>query len=243
VPPPPADSRFAGPGVYLYHKDISQGRVSVLLPGILRDDPDYFPILVMNDILGGGGFTSRITHRVRTEEGLAYDAGSRFDGGEFYPPPFRAFLQTKSASVARATAIVFEEMKRIATEPVSDAELATTRQGIIDRFPAVFGGKARVAERFAHDEITGRYAQDPDFWQAYRQRVAAVTQDDVRRVAARHLDPAAAAVLIVGDEPAILAGDPGYPDDLKSLSPAGCHRLPPRDPLTLQRSVTAQPAP
>ncbi len=243
VPPPPAESRFSPAGVYLYHKDISQGRVSVLLPGILRDDPDYFPILVMNDILGGGGFTSRITHRVRTEEGLAYDAGSRFDGGAFYPPPFRAFLQTKSASVAHATAIVFEEMKRIAAEPVSDAELATTLQGIIDRFPAVFGGKARVAERFAHDEITGRYAKDPDFWQAYRKRVAAVTHDDVRRVAARHLDPTAAAVLIVGDEPAMLAGDPARPARLQSLSPGGYHRLPPRDPLTLKRSAPPRPAP
>ena len=240
VPPPPAESHISPAGVYLYHKDISQGRVSVLLPGILRDDPDYFPILVMNDILGGGGFTSRIMHRVRTEEGLAYDVGSRFDGGEFYPPPFRAFLQTKSSSVAQATAIVFEEMKRIAAEPVSDNELATTQRGLIDRFPAVFGGKARVAERFAHDEITGRHATDPAFWQAYRRRVAAVTKEDVRRVAARHLDPAAAVILVVGDSAAIEAGDPARPVSLKSLTSGGLHRLPPRDPLTLQPSAPGQ---
>ncbi|HEV8231446.1 MAG TPA: insulinase family protein, partial [Thermoanaerobaculia bacterium] len=59
APPIPTNTAFAKPGVYIVDKDVNQGRVSVLLPGIRRDDPDFFPVLVMNDILGGGGFTSR----------------------------------------------------------------------------------------------------------------------------------------------------------------------------------------
>src|SRR5205085_590746 len=69
-PPIPTDTQFAKPGAYLVDKDVNQGRVSLLLPGVLRDDPDYFPIMVMNRILGGGGFTSRIVNRVRSDEGL-----------------------------------------------------------------------------------------------------------------------------------------------------------------------------
>ena len=56
-----------------------------MLPGIMRDNPDYFAVMVMNDILGGGGFTSRIMNRVRSDEGLAYSARSSFPGGVYYP--------------------------------------------------------------------------------------------------------------------------------------------------------------
>jgi len=74
----PTGTQFAKPGVYIVNKDVNQGRVSMMLPGILRDDPDYFAVAIMNNILGGGGFTSHIMERVRSDEGLAYSAGSRF---------------------------------------------------------------------------------------------------------------------------------------------------------------------
>jgi predicted Zn-dependent peptidase len=67
----PTNTVFASPAVYIVDKDVNQGRVAMMLPGIRRDDPDYFPVLIMNDILGGGGFTSRIMNRVRSDEGLA----------------------------------------------------------------------------------------------------------------------------------------------------------------------------
>ena len=64
----PTNTVFATPGVYLVDKEVNQGRVAMMLPGIKRDDPDYFPAVIMNNILGGGGFTSRIMNRVRTDE-------------------------------------------------------------------------------------------------------------------------------------------------------------------------------
>src|SRR5262249_34160408 len=85
LPPIPTDTRPAAPGTYIVDKDVNQGRVAMILPGIKRDDPDYFAVVIMNDILGGGGFTSRIMSRVRSDEGLAYDAGSSFPGGVYYP--------------------------------------------------------------------------------------------------------------------------------------------------------------
>ena len=101
VPPPvPTEKKFAAPGVYLVDKEVNQGRVTILLPGIQRDDPDFPATQVMNDILGGGGFTSRIMNRVRSDEGLAYGAGSAFPGGVYYPLAFQAGFASKSRTVA-----------------------------------------------------------------------------------------------------------------------------------------------
>jgi len=234
LPPIPTNTDFAKPGVYLVNKDVNQGRVSVMLPGILRDDPDYFAVMVMNDILGGGGFTSRIMNRVRSDEGLAYSAHSSFPGGVYYPLTFTASFQTKSRTVAYATAIVLEEMKKIAAEPVTDKELATAKDGFIDRFPHNFATKEQVATTFAQDEFTGRYAKDPEFWKKYRARISAVTKDDMLRVAKKYLTPEKVAILVVGQEDDILKGHPDHPVTLKSLGGDRYTQLPLRDPLTMK---------
>ncbi|MCX7722564.1 MAG: insulinase family protein [Verrucomicrobiae bacterium] len=233
-PPIPTNAAFAAPGVYLVHKQINQGRVSILLPGIMRDDPDYFAALIMNDILGGGGFTSRIMNRVRSDEGLAYSARSTMPGGVYYALPFTASFQTKSRTVAFATSIVLEELRRMTAEHVTDHELATAKQGFIERFPRNFATKEQVALTFAQDEFTGRYAKDPEFWKLYRSRISAVTKEDVQRVAKRFLHPDRVAIIVVGDEPEILKGHPDHPVSLKSLAGGKYTRLPLRDPLTLK---------
>ncbi|MEY4692009.1 MAG: hypothetical protein RIT19_2334 [Verrucomicrobiota bacterium] len=233
-PPIPADLRPAAPGVYLVDKDVPQGRVSILLPGVMRDDPDYPTILLMNDILGGGGFTSRIMNRVRSDEGLAYSAGSSFPGGVWYPSTFRAGFQSKSRTVAYATSIVLEEMKRMAAGPVTDEELQTAKRSFIDSFPENFNTKAKVASIFAREEFTGRYAKAPDFWKGFRERLERVGRDDIQRVAAKHLHPDRVAILVVGNKQEVLKGHPDHPVSLEKLLPVPLTELPMRDPLTLE---------
>jgi predicted Zn-dependent peptidase len=241
-PPIPTNTAFAAAGVYVVNKEVNQGRVSIMLPGIRRDNPDYFSVVVMNDILGGGGFTSRIMNSVRSDEGLAYDASSSFPGGVYYPLTFTAEFQSKSRTVAYAASIVMNELKKIAAAPPTEQELNTSKSGYIDRFPGNFSTKGRIANIFAADEFTGRYARDPQYWAKYRERIGAVTGADVQRVAKKYLAPEKAVILIVGQKSEVLMKLPDHPVELKDLTGGKLNDVPLRDPMTM-KPMTATNSP
>jgi len=234
APPVPQAQKYGKPGVYIVNKDVNQGRVSIMLPGIRWDAPDYYAIQVMNDVLGGGGFTSRITNRVRSDEGLAYSARSAFPGGVYYPVVFRAGFQSKSRTVAYATSIVLEEIERITREPVTKEELLTTKKSFIDTFPNNFASAAQVVSAFASDEMIGRYAKQPHYWANYRDNIESVDIAAVQHVAKQRLKLDQMIILIVGQKGEILKGHPDHPVKLGRLVKGGVIELPMRDPLTMQ---------
>ncbi|MEJ7713025.1 MAG: pitrilysin family protein [Pyrinomonadaceae bacterium] len=199
-------------GVYVVNKsDVNQGRVTIGHAGTTRDNPDFHALSIMNDILGGGGFSSRILSRVRSDEGLAYSADSSFSFGVYYPGDFRATFQSKSSTTAQAADLVLEEINRIRTAQVSVEELQRAQNYATEIFPRFFATPAQIAGTFAQDEYTRRPA---DFWDKYRERVRAVTAADILRVAQKYLQPEQLMVLVVGNIDDITKGNPDRPQHL-----------------------------
>jgi predicted Zn-dependent peptidase len=220
-------------GVYTVHKaDVNQGRVSLGHVGSMRDNPDFYAISIMNDILGGGGFTSRITSRVRSDEGLAYSAGSSYGFGIYNPGIFRASFQSKNPTTSQAIDIIMEEINRLRTGKVTAEELETSKNSFIEVFPRNFSTAAQVAGLFAQDEFTKR---SPDYWATYRDRIRAVTAEDVQRVAQKYLQPDKLVVLVVGNIDEITKGNPDKPQYslLKIAKDGQIKRIALPDPLTL----------
>jgi predicted Zn-dependent peptidase len=229
MPDPPAPTNEIKPGVYHIEKDIPQGKFQILSRGIKRDDPDAVAIEMMNDVLGGSGFTSRIMNRVRTEEGLAYGAGSGFASRVYYPGTFQARFDSKNETCALAAKIVFEEFNKIRTTPVGESELETVKNSAIETFPQNFSSKAGMVGLFINDEWTNRPS---DYWQTYRDKVKAVTPAEVQRVAQRTIDPTKMAIFIVGKWAPIAAGDVNGRATMKEFFGGEVNHLPLRDPLT-----------
>ena len=227
----PQPTGSAKPGVYLVDKkDVNQGRISMGHMGSKRPLGDEAAIEVANDILGGGGFTAWMMKRVRSDEGLAYGAYSRYGIGDLMPGTFRAYVQTKSATCARATALTRELMVKLLAGEYTPKELETSKVSFIETLPRTFETRWKTVLRFAGDELVGR---DRTYWPTYRQRIGAVTAPAARDAAIKYIHPDQLVILMVGNVEDILKGSPDHPDaTIESLGPIT--RLPLRDPLTLQ---------
>ncbi len=231
VADPPVPDHTLTPGVYHVPKDIPQGKVAIGMRSITRDDPDAIALDVLNDILGGGGFTSRIMRSVRSNEGLAYSASSRLSPRVDYPGEFRAGFESKNPTVALATKIILQQIADVRNELVTEEELETAKQSLIETFPRVFESKPQMLSVFVSDEWTNR---PEGFWQTYRNRVQAVTAEDVQRVARKHLDPAKMAILVVGNWEEVAKGDLDGRATMADFFGGEVTHLPLRDPLTLE---------
>jgi predicted Zn-dependent peptidase len=233
IAPVPKPEYTPSAGIYLVDKkDVNQGRVRMGHLGTLITNPDHVALSVMNGILGGGGFTSRIMSRVRSDEGLAYSAGSAFHHGVYYEGSFLVGFQSKSPTVAQAIAIVREEIEKLRTGKVTQEELETEKNQIIESFPNRFATAGAIAGQFASDYFTGL---PEDYWQKFRDRVRAITVDEVQRVASKYLHPDKLTILIVGNVDDILKGNPDRPQfQLTKLGfGAEVTRIPLPDPLTM----------
>jgi len=236
-PEVPAPTHTFTPGVYYYEKDQNQVQVLIGHRGIERDNPDAIGVDVMNDILGGSGFTSRITNSVRTREGLAYTAGSVMRPKVGYPGTFMSYFFTKVPTTALATRLVFDEIDRIQKEAVTTNELETIENNTIETFPRTFESKQAMMNLFMSDERTGRPA---DYWQTYRDRVRDVDADAVQKAANEYLHPKDAVILVVGPWEKIKEGNAGSEADparvatMDEFFGGKATEIPQRDPETLK---------
>jgi len=217
----------AKPGVYFIQKAINQGYINLGHLGIEDTNPDFFAVQVMNFILGGGSFTSRITTKVRSDEGLSYNQGSRFTTRWGFPGTFSGYVQTKSSTVGYAISLILAEFNRIRTEPVSDAEMETAVNYFLESFADAFQSAQATMSSFANLEMTGK---PMDYYKTFRAKIQAVTKARVQEVATKYVHPDKAAIMIVGDfEPCNKGGDK-WPGPLDKLGQV--HRINLIDPMT-----------
>ncbi len=231
LPPIPTQANAIAAGLYGVNKDdVTQTRVRMFHPGPRRGDPQEFAIEVMNDILGGGGFTSRITKRVRSDEGLAYSAGSTYPLGNYYPGMYLAYFQSKNVSVPEATKIVLEEISNIQNEPVSEKELNTAKQAVISILNERYSNASRKAAAFTFDHLLNTPAS---YWQNYEASTLAVSIADVQKAANDHLHPEKLRILMTGKLSEAGKGD-GESGTIEEVTGLKMQQIPLKDPLTLE---------
>ena len=191
---PKVDRRFEKAVFYAY-KDINQANVIMGHLGIHRKSSDYFPVMIMNFILGGGSFTARIPGRIRSDEGLAYSAYSAFqtarDIGMFF-----VSCQTKLESTNRAISIALEELENIRKTPIDKDELSQAKETFMNQFVFRFTTSASIVGQ----KVDIEYEDLPlNYIETYLDNVQAVTHEDVQRVARKYLYPDEIKILVVGD--------------------------------------------
>jgi len=187
--------------------DLTQTYICMGHLGIEKKHPDSFPIKVMNYILGGGGFASRLVDEVRSKRGLTYDVGCRFDANKL-AGAYQVTTFTRNDSTAAAIAAIIDQIKRIRTEGVTDKELQETKSFYSGYFPLQFETPSQIATQILDVEL---YDLGEDYIKNYRGNINAVSKEDVLRVAQKYLDPDNLKLVVVSKA-----------DDVKaSLEPLG----------------------
>lgn len=182
--------------VLLAHKQVGQSVIKMGHLGLEKSNPDQYAVRVMDYILGGG-FTSRLTQEIRSNQGLAYHAGSRFDIGRRFPGTFIAETETKSASTAKAISLMKSIITGMTTAPVTPEELQQARESIINSFIFGFTRADSIVTQQARLEFFG---YPPGYLENFRDNIARVTADDILRVAGKYLHPEELTFMVVGDE-------------------------------------------
>ncbi len=166
---------------------------------VKRTHPDYFPILVMNQVLGAGA-SSRIFMNLREEKGYTYGAYSRLDmkrlAGEF-----EATAEVRTSVTGESLKEFFYELERIRTEKVGETELQDAKNFLTGVFPIRAETQEGLTNLIVNQQL---YGLPDDYLQTYREKVAAVSSDEVLRVASEHIRPEEMAIVIVGDAEEVL---------------------------------------
>lgn len=177
----------------------AQSTFAIGRPGPPRNTPDFYALQVMNTMLGGM-FQSRLNANIREEKGYSYGVTSSFGYGKG-PGPFRTGGDIVTEKSDAALVEFMKELKGIiGGRPITDEELTTAKDALIQRLPGTFASVSSI-----NSALTTLWVQNlpDDYYQQYAKRVAAITRDDVLRVANQYVTVDNLAIVIVGDRKVI----------------------------------------
>jgi predicted Zn-dependent peptidase len=191
LPPPPKPDA----GVYFINKEIAQ---SIIVSGQFapsKNDHDFYAFTVLDFIIGGGGFPSRIVSIVRNNEGLAYTSGSFYRAKPAYGV-FGTYAFTKSASTLKALSFIDSVLENIPSHPITAEEIDWAKNSINNGFIFSFS----TAGQIAWQQMNIEYENLPaDFLVNYRNNIENVTVNDLNKIAAEYLNKTKNVVMILGD--------------------------------------------
>ncbi len=193
---PEVKSPAQGETRYLPHP-ATQSHILSGMPGMSRNDVDYFPLYIGNYILGGGGFASRLTEEVREKRGLAYSVYSYFMPLA-QPGPFQIGLQTKREQSGEALKIVRATLKRFVDEGPTQDELRRAKQNISGSFPLRLDSNKKI---LGYLSLIGYYHLPLDYLDQFEKNVEKVGVADVKQAFKRRIDPEKMLTVVVGGAP------------------------------------------
>jgi len=195
------------PGVYYIPRPLNQSTIRLGHWGANRDNPDRFAIDLMDSILGGSSFSARLVKRVRNDEGLAYDVGSAFPTQQRDLSFFIVVAQTKTESTVQAIDSILDEVRRMASTPVSKDEFDTAKEMFLYSYVFRFAEPGRSMSALMNLEYEGLPA---DYLEKEFAGYQAVTPEDIERVAKQYLHTNQLTIFVVGDFPKFAEGMAKY---------------------------------
>ena len=196
VEEPPLPSSPGAKNFIRINKNLTQANIIIGHEGVPRDHPDYYAIQVMNYILGGGGFSSRLMDSIRSERGLAYSVYSAFSSSK-YVGTFRLVMQTKNETAQEAIRIAMDDIRRIRQKGISKGELEAAKDYLTGSFPLRLNTNRRIAGFLGQVEFFGLGLDYPE---RYPKLIRGISQEDVLRVAKEHLKPEKVIVVVVANQ-------------------------------------------
>ena len=196
LPPLPHVNPVDKPGVYYVQKDVNQSSFFLAHWGVNRDNPDRFAIDLMNDILGGSSFSSRVMERVRNDLGLAYDIGTSFTTSLRDINFFVASGETKTESTVQAIQATIDVVRNMISGTISKNEFDMAKEMVLYSQVFEFSEPSQALAGLMHLEFEHLPA---DYYEKEFAGYQAVTADDIQRVAKKYLHPDQLTIFIVGD--------------------------------------------
>jgi zinc protease len=208
----------------------AQSNIVIANSGITRTNPDYFPMLLMHTVLGATA-SSRLFMNLREEKGYTYGAYSNLDARRS-AGTFRATAEVRTPVTGDSVKEFFYELDRIRSEPVSDKEIADAKSYLTGVFPIRLETQEGLTDQLVQIKMLNL---PDDHLQKYRDRVQAVTVDEIQRVAQKYVKPDEAALIVVGDGASVLEQIRPYCEDIEIYNTAGKRK-------TLDASGVTDPA-